>query len=162
MIYLWYNLNIKKIFMEYQRYIIIKIGTEQTQKCFTMYIPSICMTSTYDWNIPCIYHVYTIIYQTGGDIPVIYQEYSVYILHCMYLEYTLYILHIYKVYQFYKQCIYQVCIWNMLCIYTVYKLNMHSILCVYSTPCCWISADVGEEGRVPFHQLHQQSHSLDG
>ncbi len=62
MIYLWYNLNIKRIFMEYQRYIIIKKGadsTEQTQKCFTTYIPSICMTSTYDWNTSCIYHVYT-------------------------------------------------------------------------------------------------------
>ncbi len=59
MIYLWYNLNIKRIFMEYQRYINIKKGKEKNQKCFTMYIPSICMTFTYDWNIPCIYHVYT-------------------------------------------------------------------------------------------------------
>ncbi len=58
MIYLWYSMNIKRIFMEYQRYIIIKKGKEQTQKCTD--ILTVCMTSRYDWNIPYIYHVYTI------------------------------------------------------------------------------------------------------
>ena len=42
----------------YQRYIIIKKGMEQAQFVFTTYIPTICMTSTYDWNISCIHHVY--------------------------------------------------------------------------------------------------------
>ncbi len=32
---------------------------EQTHDCFTMYILAICKWPTYHWNIPCIYHVYT-------------------------------------------------------------------------------------------------------
>ncbi len=87
------------------------------------YVYTLHMYDIYIVHMTEIYHVYTMyipcIYQTGGDITVIYQEYSLHILHCIYLEYTLYI-HICVVYPLYIQCIYQVCIWNMLCIFIVY------------------------------------------
>ncbi len=98
-----------------------------------------------------IYHVYTryipCIYQTGDDITVIYQEYSLYILHCIYLEYTLYILHIYIVYQLYIQCIYQVCTWNMLCILIVYTQYVNWIYIVY-----YVYILHPDWSSVPFHK----------
>ena len=57
--YISYNMFIDRIYMVYHRYIIIKEGTEQTQKCFTWYIPAIWMRKPYGWNISCIYHVYS-------------------------------------------------------------------------------------------------------
>jgi hypothetical protein len=82
-IYMTYVLNIKRTFMEYQWYIIIKKCMEQTKKCFTMFIW---------WNLHMtgIYHVHTMslyipyIDQTGCDITVIYQEYKLYIPQCIY------------------------------------------------------------------------------
>ncbi len=42
----------------YQRYIIIKKGTEKNHEVFTGYIPDILVRFAYNLNIPCIYHVY--------------------------------------------------------------------------------------------------------
>ena len=93
------------IYLIYHTYINIKKGTEQTHKCFTWYIPYIWMRTPYGWNIPCIYHVYTMyipcIYQSGCDIPVIYQTYSLYLLHCLSFVYTLHIQYICIVYPMY-------------------------------------------------------------
>ncbi len=47
------------IHIVYQRYIIIKKGTEQTHELFTRYIPDILVRTAYTFHIPCIYHVYT-------------------------------------------------------------------------------------------------------
>jgi hypothetical protein len=70
-------------YISYQRYIIIKKDTEQTQ-VFTRYIPDISFRTAYTCNIHVIYHVYTMyipcIYLSRSDIPVTYQEYSLYIL----------------------------------------------------------------------------------
>ncbi len=67
--------------------------------------------------MPLIYHVYTLyipcIYQSVCDILVIYQAYSLYILHCLYFVYTSDILCIYIVY--------------ILSIYHVYTLYIHGI-----------------------------------
>jgi len=57
------RVRLSKIFIVYQRYIIIKKGTEQTHEVLTRYIPDISIRTAYTCNIPCIYHVYTI------DIP---------------------------------------------------------------------------------------------
>ena len=58
-LYITYYRFILRIFMVYHRYIIIKNGTEQTHFYFTRYIPSIWMTCPYAFDMPCIYHVYT-------------------------------------------------------------------------------------------------------
>ena len=54
-----YNMFIDKIYMVYPRYINIKKGTEQTHEVFTRYIPAIWMRTPYGFDIPDIYHVYT-------------------------------------------------------------------------------------------------------
>ncbi len=53
-LYIQYQIDMHGI----SRYVVIKKGTEETKKCFTMYIPTICMRTTYNWNIPCIYTMY--------------------------------------------------------------------------------------------------------
>jgi hypothetical protein len=65
---------------------------------------------------------------------------------CIYIVYTMYILSTYNVYYQY-----------ILGIYTEYVVNIHSISTVYYAHILHQVAGV-EEGRVPFHRLHQQSH----
>ena len=84
--------------------------------------------------MPLIYHVYNMyipcIYLSVCDIPVIYQAYSWYILHCLYFVYTSDILYIYMVYTL-DMYVYT---WYIHSIYFVYKLYIHDIYIVYETP----------------------------
>jgi len=104
LIYLWYTMYILWIYLIYHTYINIKKGTEQTHKCFTWYIPYIWMRTPYGWNIPCIYHVYTMYipciccgYRFTSCISL--QPPCTFIIHqyipCIYHVYTMYILDIY-------------------------------------------------------------------
>ncbi len=104
---------LQRIYILYQRYIIGKKGTEQTHEVFTRYIPEILKRTAYNWNIPCIYHVYSIYHAYTGQV-LIYQLYTKNIhciyhmvypenIHCIYQVYLLYILSIY-----YINCIYHV------------------------------------------------------
>ncbi len=102
--------EVSVIFIVYQRYIIIKKGTEQTHEVLTRHIPDISIRTAYTCKIPCIYHVYTI------DIPAWFW-YTCYI-QCIFHVYTLYIiLGKYHVYTMYIHCI----------IDTEYVVNIHSI-----------------------------------
>ncbi len=84
----------------------------------------------YNMYIPCIYW-------SGSDIPVIYQEYSLYILHGLFLVYTLYIPNISSVYTKYILSISSVYTMNMFGIYIVYFLGytmyMFGIYIVYTS-----------------------------
>ncbi len=167
MIYLWYNLNIKRIFMEY--HIIIKKVLNKTKTVFyvfTLHMYDIYIWLKYTMCIPCIYHVYTrqvVISQLyTRNIRCLYYIVYTYNILCIYCIYTL---HIYIVYQLYIQCIYQICTLNMLCIFIVYAQYVNWIYIVYYAYILHQAADVREEGRVPldpFHRLRQQSHRLEG
>ena len=94
-------------------------------------------------------------YQSGWDIPVIYQTYSLYIQHGISLVYTINIKWIYFVYPLYISGIYYGYAWNIIGIYLyirVYTWYIHSILCVYTPPCGWCCGG-------GFHQKHRQSHT---
>ena len=58
--YITYDRFIHRIYMVYTRYINIKKGTEQTHFYFTRYIPAIWIRTPYGFDIPDIYHVYTL------------------------------------------------------------------------------------------------------
>ena len=74
--------------------------------------------------MPLICHVYTMyipcIYNSRFDIPVIYQGYSLYILHGISSVYTVHIQFICIVYFVYIPCIYHVYTWYIYGIYMVY------------------------------------------
>ncbi len=69
---------------------------------YYVYIPTICMTSTYDWNIPCIYHVYTMHilgrFWYHSYIPWIYMVYTSWYIPCIYIFYCYDIQYMYRVY----------------------------------------------------------------
>ncbi len=92
LIYYVYHFDIHSISNVYH----YKKGAEQNHEVFTRYIPDILV------RITGLYHLYTLYIpftnRSGSDIPVIYQEYSLYILHGLSLVYTLYIPSIYIVY----------------------------------------------------------------
>ncbi len=75
-------------------------GTEQAHELWSRYIPVKLVRTAYYWNKPCIY-------RSVSDIPVIYQEYSWYILYGLSFVY-LYIPSLYIVYAQYIHCIYLV------------------------------------------------------
>ncbi len=68
------------------------------------------MRTTYNWNIPCIYkytmyipciyHVYTI-YQSGGDLAVIYVIHATWYIPCKYIFYCYDMQYTYSVYTYY-------------------------------------------------------------
>ncbi len=102
MIYLWYTMYIFEIYIVYQRYIIIKKGTEQTDEVLTRYIPDISVRTAYTCNIPCIYHVYTFhipaLFWYTCYIQCIFHVYTLYIILGKYHVYTMYIHGIHHVY----------------------------------------------------------------
>ena len=101
-----------------------------------------------------------LIYLPGSDIPVIFNEYSMYILYILYSVNTMYIPCIYIVYTMYILSTYNVYYQYILGIYTEYVVNIHSISTVYYAHILHQVAGVEKEGRVPFHWLHQQSHQV--
>ena len=123
-----------------------------------------------------IYHVCTMyipcIYQSGCDIPVIYQAYSLYRLHCLSFVYTLdiqyicivylmYIPGICIVYLKYMPGIYSEYTCDMIRIFHVYTMYIHGTYIVYYACIIHPVAGVAEEGRVPFRRIPQQSNRLD-
>ena len=110
----------QRIYIVYQRYIIKKKVRNKPMR----YLLGIYRTYRSGRHIHFIYHVYTMyitcINLHGSDIPVIYNEYSLYILHGLSLVYTMYIPCIYMAYPQYicGRC-------------NVYLLDTHSISQVY-------------------------------
>jgi hypothetical protein len=121
-----YHRFILRIFMVYHRYIIIKKGTEQTHEVFTRYIPAIWMTCPYAFDMPCIYHVYTMYIQFKiwytSYIPGIFFVYTTWYILSIYCAYTIHMYSIFCVYTMYIPCIYMVYIWYIHGIYMVYYI----------------------------------------
>ena len=87
-----------RIYIVYHRYIIIKKGKEQTHEVWTRHISNILVRTAYYWNMPCIYHVYTmhipVRFWYTRFIPRILVVYTIYIynvylrdIHCIYNVY---------------------------------------------------------------------------
>ncbi len=94
------------------------------------------MKSTYTWNIPCMYMVYT------GYIQCRFW-YTIYI-QWIYMVYTAwYIPSIYQVYTLCIQCIYQVYTFDNISICNVYTLHIHCICGESERPWVKISVDLG-------------------
>ncbi len=87
-------------------------------------------------HITGMYHVYTMfiacIYRSGSDIPVMYQENSLNILHGLSFVYTLYLPSIYIVYPQYIQCIYLVYINRIFFRYTMYMFGIYIVYTCYN------------------------------
>ncbi len=146
-------MQIKRIYwyIVYQRYIMIKKGTEQTHEVFTRYILDILMRTAYNWNIPCIYHVYTInilvrLWYTSY-IPRLFIVYTTWFILSKYFVYAKYIYCISSVYTMYILGKYIVYFWVSKCIYLVYTLFIHGIICVYTPPGGWCCG--GGQGPIP-------------
>ena len=109
----------------------------------------------YGWHVhmPLICHVYTMyipcIYNSRFDIPVIYQGYSLYILHGISSVYTVYIQFICIVYFVYIPCIYHVSTWYIYGIYMVYTWYIYGIL--YTPSGGWCCGGGRARGRAPTH-----------
>ncbi len=88
--------------------------------------------------MPLIYHVslyIPCIYQSVCDIPVIYQAYSLYILHCLSFVYTSYIQYICIVYHQYSEYAWDI-IWIFL-LQCIYMVHAQYIMRVYTPPGGW-------------------------
>jgi hypothetical protein len=107
-------------------------------------------------HITGIYHVSTMyipcIYRSGSDIPVIYQEYSLYILHGLSLEYILYIPSISIVCPQYIHDIYLVYIYSIFEGYTMYIFGIYNPLGGW---CCG-----GGQGPITSNHIAWTSHNF--
>ena len=136
-IYLWYIMYITRIYKVYYEYIIIKKGTEQTHEIWTRHIQDILVRTAYYWNMPCIYHVYTmhipVRFWYTRFIPRILVVYTIYI-------YNVYLRDIHCIYNVYHRnipCLYNVYLRDIHCILSRYTLYIHSISRVYIRPGGW-------------------------